>query len=222
MLIISEQLKKLYPHAKFGVLVMKDVQNPSFHQEFNNAKLKIIHDIKESNKDYIRKNYIQTEPVKFYINYYKKFKKTYPVLLQLESIVLKDKSIPNIAALVEAMFTAEVKNMLLTAGHDYDKIKFPLNINIASGTESYVGISKKEQKLHENDMMLSDKDGVISSIINGPDFRTAINKDTKNALFFIYGTDGISEDIIYNHLNDIKNLVSIISPNSSIELMNVY
>lgn len=187
MLIISEKLRQLYPNTRFGVLVIKNLENPSFHEAFNNSKLKAIQNIKESNKNYIRKDYIQTEPVKFYIDYYKKFKKTYPVLLQLESIVIKEKSIPNIAALVEAMFTAEVKNMLLTAGHDYDKIKFPLTVDISSGNENYIGISKKEQKLHKNDIMLYDKTSIISSIISGPDFRTSITKDTKNAMFFIYG-----------------------------------
>jgi hypothetical protein len=44
-----------------------------------------------------------------YRAYYKRFKKTYHVLLQLESIAFKAKSIPNVAALVESMFMAEIK-----------------------------------------------------------------------------------------------------------------
>ena len=60
-----------------------------------------------------------------YAAYYKRFKKTYHVQLQLESIAFKGKPIPSVAALVEAMFMAEVKNMLLTAGHDLDALQLP-------------------------------------------------------------------------------------------------
>jgi hypothetical protein len=52
------------------------------------------------------------EPIKTYHDYYKRFKKTYHILLQLESIVFKNKSIPKVSSLVEAMFMAELKNLL--------------------------------------------------------------------------------------------------------------
>jgi hypothetical protein len=90
LLIISDEVKKIYPEAFMGILVMKNVCNPKKHME----------------------------PLKTYNNYYKKFKKTYHVLLQLESIVFKNKSIHKVASLVEVMFIAELKNLLLTAGHD--------------------------------------------------------------------------------------------------------
>ena len=222
MLTISNNVKELYPQAHFGILILKNLCNPPFDEKFNTEKLKTIENIRNSHPDYVRKEYVQSEPVKHYINYYKKFKKTYPVLLQLESIVLKNKSIPNIAALVEAMFTAEVKNMLLTAGHDLDKLNTELKLDVAQGNETFIGISGKEQSLHKNDIMLSDNTGIISSIISGPDLRTSITNDTKNALFFIYGTDGISETSIYDHLKDIENFIKLFSPDSILELIKVY
>lgn len=71
------------------------------------------------------------EPIKTYVEYYKCLKKTYHVLLQLESIVFKKKSIPNVSPLVEAMFMAELKNQLLTANHDMDTIKLPIKVDLA-------------------------------------------------------------------------------------------
>ena len=62
-----------------------------------------------------------------YINYYKRFKKTYHVLLQLESIN-KNKSIPRVDAPVQAMFMAELNSFLLTAGHDLNRIQSPIKI----------------------------------------------------------------------------------------------
>lgn len=44
---------------------------------------------------------------------------------------------PSVAALVEAMFIAELKNLLLTAGHDLDAVELPLKLDIARGGERY-------------------------------------------------------------------------------------
>lgn len=222
MLTISKDLKKLYPNARFGILVMKNVKNPSTNLDFNEVKISTTKELISQHKNYNRKDFSKAQPVCFYTNYYKKFKKTYPVLLQLESVVLKSNPLPNVAALVEAMFLAELKNLLLTAGHDLDKIEFPLRLDLAQGYESFTGISEKQQFLTENDMMLSDDKEIMSSILNGPDYRTRITKDTKNVLFFIYTPDGIETDVIRNHLNDIKAYVSIFAPDSKTDLLEIF
>lgn len=222
MLTISESLKKIYPTAKLGILIMKDVKNLSIDPKFDKTKVLVREQLLNQYENFIRKEFVQTEPICFYTNYYKKFKKTYPVLLQLESIILKSKPFPNTSTLVEAMFVAEVKNLLLTAGHDLDKLNFPLNLTLSKGDESFIGISQKEQFLTENDMKLSDENGIISSIINGPNYRTRITKDTKNVLFYTYVPDNINNDIILNHLKDISSYVSIFSPNAKIHSINIF
>lgn len=222
MLIISKNLKEVYPNAKFGILIMKDVRNPQTNSEFNKTKILVKDQLLSKYQNFNRKEFIRSEPVCFYTNYYKKFKKTYHVQLQLESIILKSNSFPNVAALVEAMFIAEVKNLLLTAGHDLDKLEFPIKLNLAQGNESFVSISKKQQSLTKNDMMLSDGKGVISTILNGPDYRTRITNDTENVLFFVYTPDGIGDDVIHSHLNDIKSYVSIFAPHSKQYLLDIF
>src|SRR4030095_4146858 len=56
-----------------------------------------------------------------YARYYKRFNKPEHVQLQLESIVLKGKSLPSVSPLVDANFAAEVDTLVLTAGHDATK-----------------------------------------------------------------------------------------------------
>ncbi len=77
------------------------------------------------------------------ISYYKKYGYTYHALPQLESVI-KGKAIPGGLPLVEAMFMAEVKNMFLTAGHDYDKTRAPLSLRISTGDESYTTMNGKD------------------------------------------------------------------------------
>lgn len=222
LLTLSEDLKRLYPDAKFGVLIIKDVKNPLSNLEFNKTKLSVKEELLSRYKNYNRKEFTKSEPACFYTNYYKKFKKTYPVQLQLESVILKANPLPSTAALVEAMFISELKNLLLTAGHDLDKIEFPIKLDLAQGNENFIGISESEQYLTKNDMMLSDRKGIISSILNGPDYRTRITKDTENVMFFVYTPGGIDDSIIRNHLYDIKSYVSIFSPHSKNDLLEIF
>lgn len=222
MLTISENLKELYPDAKFGMLVMKNVKNLHSDPNFSEIKTSVQNELLNKYPNFNRKEFVKTEPICFYKSYYKKFKKTYPVQLELESVVLKGKSIPNVSTLVEAMFTAELKNLLLTAGHDLDKINFPLKLSLADGSESFTGISGKDQALTKNDMMLSDETSVISSILNGPDYRTRITADTKNALFYTYIPAGISDDAILRHLKDISDYVYVFSKDAKVELMEIF
>ena len=125
---------------------------------------------------------VASHPVlQIYSEYYKRFKKTYHVQLQLESIVLKGKSIPTMAALVECMFMAEVKNMLLTAGHDLDTLQLPLTLDVTQGIESYTVMRGENQIVKSGDMTISDELGIVSNVIYGPDQRTQITAETRNA-----------------------------------------
>jgi len=162
------------------------------------------------------------EPIKTYSDYYKRFKKTYHVLLQLESIVFKNRSIPKVASLVEAMFMAELKNFLLTAGHNLDAVDIPIKLDVARGGEKYTLLNGQEKELLSGDMMISDSQGIISSIIYGPDKRTQITPDIQNVLFTVYAPPGIEKPKVFLHLQDIQNYVHIIAPESEVELLKVF
>jgi DNA/RNA-binding domain of Phe-tRNA-synthetase-like protein len=166
---------------------------------------------------------IASHPVlQAYSEYYRRFKKTYHIQLQLESIVLKGKSIPGVAALVEAMFMAEMQDMLLTAGHDLDVLHLPLTLDVATGTERYTLLRGEEQVLKPGDMLISDQTGVISSILYGPDQRTQISPGTRNVVFTVYAPPGIDEQTVTAHLRHIKENVLVFSPQAQIEQLQVY
>jgi DNA/RNA-binding domain of Phe-tRNA-synthetase-like protein len=166
---------------------------------------------------------IANHPIlKVYGDYYKRFKKTYHVQLQLESIVLKGRSIPSVASLVECMFMAEVKNMLLTAGHDLDKLQLPLTLDVTQGTESYIVMRGEDQIVKAGDMMISDQVGIISNIIYGPDQRTQITESTRNVVFTVYAPAGIDEQLITQHLQDIRDYILVVAPDAQMELLQVH
>ena len=222
MLTISKKIKTIYPEASLGILAMKDVSNPQQHEGLDQRKLKIEDNLREQFAGLTRADLKNMEPINAYRDYYKKFKKSYHVLFQLESIVFKNKSIPKVAALVEAMFMAELKNLLLTAGHDLDAVKQPVQLDAANGIEKYVMLNRQEKELLPGDMFISDSGGIMSSIIYGPDLRTRINPVTQNVLFTVYAPPGVKKSKVLQHLQDIRDYVHIISPDSKVELIKVY
>lgn len=201
---------------------MKNVCNPKKHEELNKCKLELENNLRKKFSGLDRAYLKNMEPIKTYNNYYKRFKKTYHILLQLESIVFKNKSIPKVASLVEVMFIAELKNLLLTAGHDLDVVDLPIKLDVSNGGEKYTLLNGQEKELLPSDMMVSDSQGIVSSIIYGPDKRTQIKPNTRNVLFVVYAPPGIEKSKVFQHLQDIQNYVHIIAPKGEVELLKVY
>lgn len=222
MFMVSEAWKTTYPGAAVGVLAMRGVVNPEHHPALEQRKAELANQLRSQFSGYDRATLKTLPTVQAYNAYYKRFKKSYHVQLQLESVVFKGKSIPRVAALVESMFMAELKNLLLTAGHDLDAVQMPVGIDVAKGAERYVRLNGQEQKLKPGDMMIADAQGVISSVIYGPDRRTQITAGTRRVLFTVYAPAGIEERAVYDHLQDIRANVLLVAPEAHVELLEVY
>jgi DNA/RNA-binding domain of Phe-tRNA-synthetase-like protein len=221
MFTVSEAWKVAYPGALAGVLAMGRVANPETNAALDRRKEELEAGLRarfDGRKEELR----SLEPLAAYRDYYKRFKKTYHVQMQLESVALKGQSIPRVAALVEAMFVAELKNLLLTAGHDLDAVQPPVRLEVATGTERYVRINGQEQELKAGDMFIADAEGILSSIIYGPDLRTQITAATRRALFTVYAPPGIEEGALYRHLQDIEANIRLITPEAETELLAIY
>jgi DNA/RNA-binding domain of Phe-tRNA-synthetase-like protein len=222
MFKLTSAWKSSFPKAHAGILVMLNAFNLAQHPELEKRKAELEEQLRAQFSGQDRAAMSRHPVLQTYNNYYKGFKKSYHVQLQLESIVWKGRSIPSVSALVESMFMAEMKNMLLTAGHDLDKLNLPLTLDVSKGTESYTLLRGDQQILKADDMFISDQSGVISSIIYGPDQRTQITADTRNVVFTVYAPAGIDEQIIETHLRDIRDYVMLIAPQTQVELLEVY
>src|SRR5688572_30341517 len=135
MFEVTSKWRSTYPEAHAGVLVMRAVSNPVHHPVLESQKAALEQELRKQFSGQDRAAIASHPTLRAYAEYYRRFKKTYHIQLQLESIVLKGKSIPTVAGLVEAMFMAEMKDMLLTAGHDLDALQLPLSLDVATGTE---------------------------------------------------------------------------------------
>jgi DNA/RNA-binding domain of Phe-tRNA-synthetase-like protein len=219
MISVSEAWKATYPGAFVGVLALRDVANPEQADALQAIKDELERQLRTRFAD--QQALRAQEPLPTYKAYYRPFKKTYHVQMQLESVALKGKSIPSVAALVEAMFVAELKNMLLTAGHDLDLVQPPVRLDVARGDEEYIRINGQQQVLKAGDMFISDAEGVLSSVIYGPAARASIGPATRRALFTVYAPPGIEGQSVTRHLQDIETYARLIAPRAETEVLAV-
>jgi DNA/RNA-binding domain of Phe-tRNA-synthetase-like protein len=211
-----------HPQASVGILALGGVQNSSHHPELAARKAELTAGLQEKYAGMQRATLRTLPTLKAYAEYYKRFKKTYHVQLQLESIALKGKPFPQINSLVDAMFMAELDSLLLTAGHDLAHIQRPIRLDTAAGHEKYTRLQGNLETLKPGDMYMADQEGVISSIIYGPDQRTRIRPDTGQVLYTVYAPAGINPTAVTDHLIGLIDLVKLFAPGCSLVAMDVY
>ncbi len=221
MINVTENFLTTYPSAHIGILVMRDVENMAANSALEACKQELESELRLRFADKDAKILDNTHPLPAYTAYYKRFDKTYHVLGQLKSIIYKNKPIPSVASLVESMFIAELKNGLLTAGHDLDRIEGDISLNVSNGDEHYQVMRGEDQQLKKGDMYIADEQGILSAIIYGPDQRTQITSETKSALFTVYAPNGVSDEEVERHLLDICDLVQLVTPEARVEMLEV-
>ena len=221
MLEVMPDWREAYPGACVGVMAVSGVRNPQRDSALERQKADLEDDLRKMYSGYDRAALKEIPALKVYNDYYKRFRKTYHVLLQLESVIFKGATIPSVSALVETMFMAELEHLLLTAGHDLDQVVLPVRVGVARGDERYVRLNGEELTLKEGDMYIADRDKVLSSIIYGPDRSTRITTDTKRVLFTVYAPHGISSDQVREHLEEIGANVLQFSPEARLEALEL-
>jgi len=220
--IVSDAWKQTYPGAAVGVLALDNTANPERHPALEARKADLEARLRARYAGFDRAALKALPQIATYTAYYKRFKKTYHLLLQLESVVFDNKPIPRVAALVEAMFMAELDDLLLTAGHDLALVEQPLRLDVATGSERFVNIAGQENVLKPGDMVIADARGVLSSIIYGSDRRTMITPKTTQALFTTYAPAGIGAEAVRAHLEHILENVRLFAPETTLTILDVY
>ncbi|PWI46283.1 hypothetical protein CEE45_17605 [Candidatus Heimdallarchaeota archaeon B3_Heim] len=194
---LTENLKEKYPVSIFGNLIIRGVPNRKRNETLEKRKQSLEREIRENYADVDKDTMIQ-----YYNTYFEIWKKTYPIEYQINTVKRGGK-FPKVSVLVDCMFIAELKSRILTSGHDLDEINGDLSFDVSQGGEQYLKINGQKQELKKNDVILTDNEGILASILYGPARRTSISIKTKNALFFAWCPYSLDEEIIRSHLNEI-------------------
>jgi len=156
----TEGWRSAFPAAVAGALVMRAVANPEQSPALEAAKRALEERLQAG----AGADEGEERVLAAYADYYRARGKTYHVRAQRESVASGRRPIPSRAALVKAMFMAELQNLILTAGHDLDAVEPPVRVEASEGGEQYVQLNGSEAELEAGDMMMADSAGIISSV----------------------------------------------------------
>jgi DNA/RNA-binding domain of Phe-tRNA-synthetase-like protein len=218
MFVATDAWRRAFPGAVVGALAMRGVRNPEHDPALEAAKRELEQQLRDGELDADR------EPVlAAYVEYYRARGKTYHVKAQRESVARKGRPIPRRAALVEAMFMAELENLVLTAGHDLDILEPPVRADVTADGDRYELLGGREAELAAGDMKMADGAGIVSSVLRGPDHRTRITPATTAVLFAAYAPAGVGEPTVRAHLEHIRANVLLLAPEAeTVELVTHY
>jgi DNA/RNA-binding domain of Phe-tRNA-synthetase-like protein len=212
VLVATDAWRSAFPGAAVGVLAMSGVRNPERSDPLEARKRELEESLRADAARIGPEGLAGQARFRAYLDYYRTHGKTYHVKAQWESVAVKGKGIPSRAALVEAMYMAELKNLMLTAGHDLTAVALPVRVDVTHEGDRYTAINGAERVTAGGDMMMVDGEGIISSVLQGPDQRTRITPETREVLFAVYAPAGVGESAVRSHLEDIAANVLLVAP----------
>jgi len=213
----TDEWKEAHPGAQIGLLEISGVNNTQPAPALEQEKRAIEARLREKYAGFSREDFMGLPVMAAYHRYYRKFGYTYHVLLQLESVALKGKSLPNVSPLVDANFAAELETLILTAGHDVAQLEKPLIIDVARQGDEITQMNGSRKEVPVGDMLMKDTNGITCTILRGQDNRSPISKATTHALYVSYAPAGITEEQVRAQLDAMEKYVRLFAPDCRVE-----
>jgi DNA/RNA-binding domain of Phe-tRNA-synthetase-like protein len=203
--------------ATIGLLEVSGVENVHPSPVLNEYKREAEAHLREKYRDFKRADFLALPVMAAYDQYYKRFNKTYHVQLQLESIVLKGKSLPSVSPAVDSYFTAEVQTLVLTAGHDVVKLQEPITIDVSREGDVMRQTSGEPRAIRAGDMVMKQHGDICCSIIYGQEPDSLISAGTQHVLYVAYAPVGVPTASIEDQFERIESNIHMFSPRAIVE-----
>src|SRR5262245_31599849 len=149
-----------HPGAVIGLLEVSGVDNTALSPGLDERKRQTESALRERYRGFTRQALLALPVMAAYARYYRRFGKTYHVQLQLESIVLRDKRLPDVSPLVDANFISEMDTLVLTAGHDVARLRAPVSIDVAKDGDGLTQMTGASRTVPAGDMIMRDAETV--------------------------------------------------------------
>lgn len=170
--------------------------------------------LRERYADYDRKAVFGENP---YFRFFRKFKKTYPVMQQFETVMFKGRPFPEEDPVTAVPFLLELTTFVLSGTHDIDRIDGPLTIFTPDAKLPFDGMRGDSTHTYPNDICGRDETGIIFSMIAGADSRTCVHPDSRHVFYPVFGTPDTAPAVIEDALETLAGFVRTICPGAKIE-----
>ena len=205
------------PGAAIGYLELSGLENTRSSSRLDARKRETEARLRECFQGFTRQDFLDLPAMLAYERYYKRFDKTYHVQLQVESLVLKGKNLPDVSPLVDANFIAEVETFVLTAGHDAMKLQGAISMDVSHPGDCMTQMNGTSRPIRAGDMVMRDAGGICCSILYGQDNRSPISVETTHVLYVAYAPAGIPAELIDTQLRRIEENIRLFSPAAVVE-----
>ena len=147
-----------------------------------------------------------------YFRFFRKFKKTYPVMMQLESFLLKGRPFPMENPVTAIPFLVELETQILSGTHDVDDVHG--TVRLFAGTEKapFPGMRGEEAHTYPGDFCARDDEGIIFSMIAGADARTCAKPGSRHVFYPVFGVAGQPAGEIAAVLDRLEGCVRVLAP----------
>jgi len=208
----TAEWRAAHPGAVIGLLELSRVDNMQPSPALDERKRETEARLRERYRGFTRPDFLSLPVMAAYARYYKRFGKTYHVQLQVESIVSKGKPLPNVSPLVDANFVAEVDTLVLTAGHDVEKLHGRVSIDVSKDGDELTQMGGAAKVIRAGDMIMRDDKGICCSILYGQDDRSPISAETSHVLYVAYAPPGVPAETVTAHLRALEEHARLFSP----------
>lgn len=169
--------------------------------------------LKAAAPDYDRKAVFGEDP---YVRFFKKFKKTYPVLLQYESVLLKDRPFPRENPITGVPFLTELETHVLTGTHDAEQVRGTVTLYTADAKVPFLGLRGDEVHTYPHDFCARDDEGIVFSMIAGADHRTCAREDSHHVFYPVFGVPGQAAEELMAVQELLGRYASVLAPEAEI------
>lgn len=213
----TDEWSAAHPGAAIGLLELSAVENRLPSPVLNERKREVEARIRQDFGAFARPDFLALPVMAAYAQYYRRFEKTYHVLLQVESIALKGKSLPDVSPLVDANFLAEVDTLVLTAGHDAARLEEPICMDVSRAGDVMTLMNGVTREILPGDMIMRDRRGICCSILYGQDNHSPITAETNHVLYVAYAPRGVPAGALQEQLRQIEQNVRLFAPRARLE-----
>ena len=165
-------------------------------------------------RNYDRKAVFGENP---YYRYFKKYKKTYPVLQQLESVLLKGRPFPSGRPLNEVAFLTELRTRVLSGAHDAERVQGAVELFCPEEKLPFTGMRGEEVHTYPSDPSARDNGGIIFSMIAGADERTCLRPESRHIFYPFFATPDTTREQLLSAMELLVSYVRVLAPSAQIE-----
>lgn len=208
--IIENDFWDVFPNAKIGVIVCKDIDNSLKDEEKYKDMLSISE--KEALKHLTNEEFSSNQAIKVWREAFQKFKKKKGARSSIEALLKRVNNgnhLGTINPLVDIYNSISLKYAMPCGGEDIDTFVGDIRLTKAIGNEDFVTLgTDKSEPPYEGEIVYKDDKGAICRSFNWREaVRTMLTENTRNAFLCIELVDESRQKEFENALNDLENLV---------------